>query len=210
MSDPFLFGGSSLPDELDAGVRSELEPSEQLLWVGQPRPSRFGRMALPFVLFGIPWTAFAIFWMAMASTGLFAGGGGAPNAGPFGFFVCFPLFGVPFVLIGLAMLSSPFWLRRKAKRTCYALTDRRAILWEAGLFGSMEVRSYSAENLTKIVRRDYADGSGDLVFEEPITLRSTNNSNTIASTQGHGFLGIDNVRAIEELLRKALLSGDGV
>ena len=60
--------------------------------------------------------------------------------GAFG--VLFPLFGLPFVMVGVGMLSSPFWLRRRAKRTCYALTDRRAILWEAGWFGSVEVRSY--------------------------------------------------------------------
>src|SRR3712207_4913094 len=115
-----------LPEEIDNRVRSELRDREHLVWAGQPRPSRVMRSAIPIVLFGIPWTAFAIFWMVVASGMLFGGfGGGGP--GPFGaFFSCFPLFGLPFVLVGLGMLSSPFWMYRRAKRTCYAVTDQRA------------------------------------------------------------------------------------
>lgn len=207
MSEPFLFGDSRLPDDLDARVRSELDRGEQLLWVGQPRPDRFARRAIPIALFGIPFTAFAIFWISMAS---FAAMKGVPNAGPLGVIgVCFPLFGVPFVLVGLGMLSSPFWAGRKAKRTCYALTDRRAILFDAGMFGSVEVRSYRPAELTKMFRREKADGSGDLIFEEQIQLRSGSHNSRTLRTQDRGYLGIDNVRAIEELVRKALLSDAG-
>jgi hypothetical protein len=42
--------------------------------------------------------------------------------------VLFPLFGVPFVLIGLGMLAAPYWMRRKAQNTVYALTDKRALI----------------------------------------------------------------------------------
>jgi hypothetical protein len=208
MSEQVLFGESNLPEELDARVRAELDSGEQLLWVGQPRPGRFARSAIPIVLFGIPWTAFAIFWMAGASGILFAGFRGQNNGPPgFGaFFACFPLFGLPFVLIGLGMLSSPYWLRRKAKRTCYALTDRRAILWEAGSFGSVQVLSYRPAELTKIRRVEYPDGTGDLVFEENIMIGPRNNGYSTTTRQRHGFMSIDHVRQVEELLRKALLS----
>lgn len=210
MSEQVLFGDSHLPDELDARVRSELDSDEQLLWVGQPRPSRFARSAIPLVVFGIPWTAFAVFWVAGAS-GILFGGFGGPVNGPAGlgaFFGCFPLFGVPFVLIGLWMLSSPYWLRRKAERTYYALTDRRAILWEAGWFGSVDVRSYRPAQLAKLRRTEHADGSGDLVFEETVTIGRNSDRQMTTSTQRHGFLAIDHVHQVEELLRKALLSSD--
>lgn len=210
MSEPFLFGDSRLPDELDARVRSELDHNEQLLWVGQPRPSRFARATIPTVLFGIPWTAFALLWTGMALWGLWGNAGAAQNAAPpLVFNVCFPLWGVPFILVGLGMLSSPFWARRKAKRTCYALTDRRAILFEAGAFRSVEVRSYRPAELTKMFRREKADGSGDLVFEELIRVRGVSDRNRTVNTQDRGYLGIENVREIEELVRKALLSGGG-
>lgn len=209
MSDPLLYGGASLPDELDARVRSELEDGEQLLWVGQPRPGRFARMSLPIVLFGIVWTAFSLFWITVASWMVFfKAAPGVNNAGwrIGGLFACFPLFGIPFVLIGLGMLSTPLLLRRRAKRTFYALTDRRAILWEAGAFGSMDVRSYRPAALKKMYRRDYNDGSGDLVFEETLVVRRTSSRGTPMNTQSHGFMGIDNVHEIEQLVRKALLS----
>jgi hypothetical protein len=210
MSEPFLYGDSRLPHELDARVRSELDHGEQLLWVGQPLPTRFARATIPIVLFGIPWTAFAILWTAMALW--FAGGGvPIPQAGLGAIFsICFPLWGVPFILIGLGMLTSPFWARRKAKRTCYALTDRRALLFVAGAFRSVEVRSYRPADLRKMFRRENADGSGDLVFEEVMQVRSSNQGGRTTTTQARGFLGIDNVREIEELLRKALLSDSGV
>jgi hypothetical protein len=203
MSEPFLYGDSRLPDELDERVRSELKDGEQLLWVGQPRPGRFVRQALPVVLFGIPWTAFALFWTGMA-TWMVWGNAGAPAGPGILFRACFPLMGIPFILVGLGMLSSPFWARRKAKRTCYALTDRRAVLFEAGAFKSVEVRSYHPAALTKMFRRENADGSGDLVFEEITQWRRTNRGGRITNIQAHGFLGIDNVREIEELVRKAL------
>lgn len=207
MSDLLLYGGSTLPDELDARVRSELDAGEQLLWVGQPAANRFVLRAIPLALFGIPFTAFAVLWISMAS---FGAGMGVANAGPLGFIgVCFPLFGVPFILVGLGMLSSPLWAGRRAKRTCYALTDRRAILFEAGMFRSVEVRSYRPAELTKMFRREKADGGGDLVFEEQIHLRSGGHNSRTLRTQDRGFLGIDNVRKIEELVRKALLSVGG-
>jgi hypothetical protein len=192
VSEFFLYGGSSRPDEFDAMVRSELNHGEQSLWLGQPRPSRFARQTIPLVLFGIPFTAFAILWTTMATWGA---GNGVANAGAPAFFsVCFPLWGVPFILIGLGMLSSPFWFRRMAKRTCYALTDHRAILYEGGAFGGVEVRSYVPASLTRMVRREFADGTGDLAFEEQLQLRRSGNSGTTVSKKAHGFLAIDSVR----------------
>jgi hypothetical protein len=208
MSDSHLFGDSRLPEALDARVRSELDQGEQLLWVGQPLLHRVVRISIPIVIFGIVWTAFALVWIVAASIPMFFGLGALNNArlNVGGLFICFPLFGVPFVLIGLGLLGSPIWLRRLAKNNCYALTDRRAIIWQSGLWGSVEVRSYRPADLTKIIRRDYADGSGDLVFEEQMVFHRSGDSGSMVSTQQRGFLGIANVREIEELLRKALLA----
>jgi hypothetical protein len=206
MSEPRLFGDSSLPEPLDTRVRSELGEGEQLLWVGQPNPGRQARAAIPLVLFGIPWTAFALFWTAVSS-GILLGGFGGPDGGPgmfLAFFACFPLCGLPFVVIGLGLLSSPYWLWRRAKKVCYALTDRRAITWEPRWFGGVAVRSYGPSQLTKIRRTEYPDGSGDLVFEEIITYGRDSDGYTTTSRQRNGFLSIANVREVEELLRKAL------
>jgi hypothetical protein len=197
MADGLLYGNTDLPPELDARVRAELQRDEQLLWVGQPLPGRFARSGCFLALFGVPFTAFALFWMGVASIGVFAGGG---------LFACFPLFGLPFLAVGLGMLTSPYWLRQKAKRTCYALTGRRAIVWNAGWWGSVEIRSYEPSQLTRIRRVEYPDGSGDLVFEELITLGTDSDGHRTSNTRRYGFMAIQRVHEVEELLRKALLS----
>ncbi len=198
MANAFLFGDGDFPPELDARVRSELQRDERLLWVGQPLPGRFARGGCILALFGLPFTAFALFWTAGAA---FAAGSIS------GLFSCFALFGVPFLVVGFGMLSSPYWLRQKAKRTCYALTDRRAIVWNAGWFGSVEIRGYGPGQLTRIRRVEYPDGCGDLVFEEFTTLGTDSDGHPTSSTRRYGFMAIQRVHEVEELVRKVLLSG---
>jgi hypothetical protein len=111
--------------------------------------------------------------------------------------MAFPLFGVPFILIGLGMLSSPYWLARKAKNTCYILTDRRAIIVDGGVFGSRTIHSFQPERLTAMSRTERKDGSGDLVFEQFTTRQGSGHTTT-----RRGFIAIDNVRDVEELVNQ--------
>ena len=177
---------SLLPIRLGTLVEREVEEGEHILWLAQPRAGRFAMRTLPVVLFGIPWTAFAIFWMAGAS------GFKIPDFKEG--FDFFPLFGVPFVLIGLGMLSAPLWAIRKAKGTAYVITERRAIIFEGGL--STKVRSFGPEQLGGIERRERADGSGDIIIERSVT-QGQNGQTTEA-----GFFGIPNVQETERLLRE--------
>jgi len=116
---------SAAGHELDSMIRAELQPSETITWTAGPNPRRMARKAWFLVLFGIPWTGFAIFWM-IGAAGFklpdFSSGEGIAH-------VCFSLFGLPFVLIGLAMLSAPYWAARKAAATAYVITNRRVILF---------------------------------------------------------------------------------
>lgn len=202
MSQTPLFMNSALPPDLDDRVRGELTAGERLLWVGQPNPRRAAKVGWFITLFGIPFAGFALFWMTTASN-MLRGFGNAP--GPFRWFsLLFPLFGIPFFLAGLGMLTAPYWLARKARRTCYALTDRRAIVFDAGWRGGLTVYSYGPDDLTKQYRREHADGGGDLVFEEITTVNRTSDGPSTTTTK-RGFLAIDDVRAVETLLRKALL-----
>ncbi|MDX2200053.1 MAG: hypothetical protein SF069_13915 [Phycisphaerae bacterium] len=164
----------------------------------QPIPGRMARMTLPIVLFAIPWTAFAVFWTAAAGWGTSKAETGA------GFFGFFPLFGVPFILIGLGMLASPFWARRNARRSAYVLTDRRAILIAAGWSGSVTVRSFGPDRLTDLRRRQHADGSGDLVFAEDVH-RDSEGARHSADV---GFLAIREVKAVEGMVRALVQKGE--
>src|SRR6266404_1761012 len=109
---------NQVPQGLREKVDRELESGERVEWLQMPVPRYFTPAATAGFLFGIPWTAFAIFWTAGAAWGT------SKATGP-GFFNAFPLFGLPFILIGLGMLSGPLWAYRKALKTVYVITNRR-------------------------------------------------------------------------------------
>lgn len=184
---------TQLPAPLRALVEAELASGERVTWAEQPIPGRLARSALPIMLFAIPWTLFALFWIggAWAAT---SRGGGADQL--------FPLFGLPFVLVGVAMLSSPYWAARSAKRTAYVLTDRRAIVMRSEWTG-MTVRSFEREKLGDLRRTQDADGSGDLVFTQDVQ-----SGRRGVTTTDVGFLAIPDVKAAEERVR-ALAGGSG-
>ena len=56
-----------------------------------------------------------------------------------------------------------------------------------------------------MARIERSDGSGDLVFEEVLTFSSTSEG-TQSHTTRRGFLSIDKVREIEDLVRQTLVS----
>ena len=182
---------SSLPPDIANLVESELRSGERVAWTGQPIPSLFARRSIRIVLFGIPWTAFALFWMAGAS------GFKVPDFSN-GIFGIFPLFGLPFVLIGFGLLSSPYWMRRKALKIAYVITDQRAIVFAGGTWGSTTIRSFDPERLKDIRRVQKSDGTGDLIFER------TWSSNGDGGRQftDHGFLAIADVREVEVMITR--------
>lgn len=197
-----LFLDSSLPIDLENRVQSELRDGERLLWVGQPIPARYARKGIPVMIFGGVFTTFAAFWIVMAlGMGAFAGGRGFGWVG-----LIFPLFGVPFVLVGMGMLTAPRWMKKMAAQTFYAVTDQRVILWEAGLFGRMEVRSYDPSQLKSIRRVEYANGEGDLVLEESITYGRDSDGDRTRHVKRHGLMAIGQAREVEELIHRALVA----
>jgi hypothetical protein len=181
---------NSLPQDVSRLVDAELRNGERIAWTGQPIPSRFARRSIGIVLFGIPWTAFALFWIAGASGFKmpdFSHGSGI-----------FPLFGLPFVLIGFGMLSSPYWMLRKARRTAYVITDQRAIVLAGGAFGSTTIRSFDPDRLNDIRRVQKPDGTGDLIFER--TWASDGDAGR--QSTDHGFLAIAGVRDVEGFITR--------
>src|SRR5262249_45906502 len=95
-----------------------------------------------------------------------------------------------------------------AARTCYALTDRRALILSLGAFGALEVKSFRPDALGAMKRVEYADGSGSLVFEEVPYAYTDSQRHSPAGLRQVGFLGINDVRAVEELLWRTLLGSD--
>jgi hypothetical protein len=184
-----------LPVELASLVDAELAKGERVIWVGQPIPWRFARSSIPTVLLGIPFTAFACFWIAAASGFRF------PDfSKPQGLF---PLFGVLFVLVGLGMLLSPLWMLYRAGRIVYAVTDRRALVIERGILGQATVRSFEPARLTDVTRIQYADGSGNLVFlREYRPDRRYGADGRRGRFVEVGFLAVPDVKEVEDRIRE--------
>lgn len=177
----------NIPRHLADKVARELEPDEQIAWIDMPIPRFFTPASTSAFVFAIPWTAFSLFWIAGAS------GFRIPdfNDG----FDLFPLFGVPFTLIGIALLSSPIWAYRKASKTVYVITDRRAVSFDGGR--SMTIRSYLPQDLKDVYRKEKSSDEGDVI----IARRAWRDSDGDQQTEELGFLRIKNPKQVERLIR---------
>ncbi|MDB5387120.1 MAG: hypothetical protein JWM11_2766 [Planctomycetaceae bacterium] len=175
----------AIPATLKEILMRELDRDENLLWSAVPKPVFFNGPTTSAFLFAIPWTAFSVFWTVGAA------GFKIPqfNQGE----ELFPLFGIPFFLIGIGLLSAPLWAYRSSLKTVYAITDRRAITVEGGM--SYTIRSYRPEKLTEIFRREHQDGTGDII----ITRIAWKNSED-KQMQELGFLRIRDAKNVEAML----------
>ncbi len=184
-----------LSPELRTLVDNELDHDEKIVWLGRPDPKAAGRGYLPIQLFAIPWTAFSIFWICGAA------GFKIPDFKQG--FDFFPLFGIPFLLIGIGMLTAPIWGKRLASQSVYVLTNRRAILFKKEFTG-MSIRSFKPDQLRSLERKQHADGSGDLIFTQEVTGHGDNGPH-IGKV---GFLGVANVKQVEDLVEQLAASSD--
>ena len=77
------------------------------------------------------------------------------------------------------------------------ITDQRAVILSEGLRGRTRVESYAPEQLQSIAREQNSDGSGDIIF----VTRAWRDSDGDRRTQRIGFLGVPDVKAVEEHIR---------
>lgn len=179
---------SDMPPHLKERLQRELKVGEKLIWVGRPNVYRMTMRALPIWLFFVPWTGFSLFFMSM--TRHVEGTSGSRN-------IMF-LFSVLFFLAGVAGLTGPFWARRKAKLTVYAITNRRAMTIEGS--SAVTVKSYRPGDFSNPSKRVCSDGSGDLI------LRTVHyrNSDGDKQTEEEGFFAIEGVWKVEQLIDKLI------
>lgn len=175
-----------IPRKFQALVDAELRPGERVVWFGQPIPWMFARRYVGVFLFGIFWLALLVFLAWDFLDGDVKGSALLPVLG----------FLVPFTLAGVAMLSSPFWMRRKARRTVYLITNQRAMLFDPSLWGSMTIRTFEPARLLNLRRVQHANGAGDLIFERIWT----KDSDGMNQSTDHGFLAIDDVKTVEDII----------
>ena len=103
---------AQIPQGLKEKVDRELQPDERILWMDIPIPTFFTPESTKIFIFDIFFTSFAVFWTFGAA------GFAIPNleevSNPFQFIsILFPLFGLPFILIGLFLLLNPLFCIRQ-------------------------------------------------------------------------------------------------
>lgn len=141
--------------------QEQLLKGEDILWSGQPDPNvTFTTMDIFLIPFSLFWGGFAIFWEILVL--IFPRG---VDYGDFNFVahLIFPLFGIPFVIIGLYLMFGRFIYKKwKKRRTYYAVTNKRLIsLSKAWGQHFQEANIKSISGLGKKVR---SDGIGTLTF----------------------------------------------
>lgn len=120
------------------------------------RIARIDPKSFGIYLFAVPWTAFALLWTTLAAAGASAFDGVGVLAW------ALPLFGLPFIAVGVIMMAAPFYGYHTAAKTLYAVTDRRLVRLTLGR--SLKVHSIPGERLGEMQRSERPDGSGTLSF----------------------------------------------
>lgn len=212
-----MLSNLKIPIKLRRTIDRELQPGERLRWVEQPIARFFTASSVRTSLFGVLWTAIALFWSGGVlgfrwpdlSKGLQAK-------------TVFALVGLAFAVIGLELILTPFWSWHRARHTAYLVTDQRALTIQAGR--STEIRSFSADQLSQLERRERADGSGDVIIGKEIVMpmldsteiagRSESQAGPVdpdpttarlmaqAPSREIGFLNVRNPRESERALRQ--------
>lgn len=177
----------TLPPSISDAVQREVQ-GESILWAGSPSPWGYARRHWKTALFGIPFTAFAVFWEFGVATTSRKGDSSYPW-----FFI---LWGLMFVGFGLSMLLAPFWTAWTARNVLYVVTDKRAIIFEKPFF--LKIRSFSPLVASGYERVSRGGPSGDLVFMQ--VQRKGGKGSTY--TVDVGFLGLPECSNAETAIKQ--------
>lgn len=174
-------------------IQPDIGPSERLLWADKPLSRmRHAQSLMPKALLGVPFLGFALFWTYSAS--------GLLRQGPFPpedwIDLFFPMFGIPFILVGAGMLLSPVWAAVRARWMIYAVTNKRLIIKQT--FPLNKVRSWQISQIDTLDRRGPAEGIGDLIFAEEVRVNHLRGE----SIKKIGFWGIEDPKRLEDEIRK--------
>lgn len=181
---------TELPVQDREWVERVLGVDEQLLLVQKPMTSLW-KPGYAYRMF------FALLWngaLVLSYYGLASHWQDAADRLPI---LVFSVILLPFVLVGVGFLISPWWERELDRCTVYVLTDKRALVLRPSTFRRRPVaRSYPlAHDLIKEVR-EYGRGCGDIVMEQ------------FWAHGGHciplGFLFVQNVRELEYVIHTHL------
>lgn len=152
---------TALPPEAIATIEAETQ-GETVRWAGKPDAGRAFRYGFAIYTMGIPWSALTFTLFGFLVAAVFSGN--PPNRAVHNFEYLAVgaalIFTGAFAAVGVAMLATPFYVWWKARRTVYAITDKRILTIVTG--HTMEVSAISGDKILKLERKEKRDGSGTL------------------------------------------------
>jgi hypothetical protein len=203
----------NFPAELKKKAVAALGTNERLVWLGQPAPTLAFRRSLGWIAGGAVialitlWSFFGGFGAGAAHNAAKGGGKAAakPPASSQGYVI-----GGIFLLGSIGAMVVPWWRRRAAQNTCYALTNRRALVFKPGLFGESN-ESYTPLEVASLRRSDswIFAGGGDVIFRTVTVISHSRSSRGVSSSSvrriHYGFLAVPNVKEVEKRVRETLV-----
>ena len=180
------------PGDAQLRAQSELQSGESLYWTGTADPARAALSALPAAIFGIPFAGFALFWISQAYHATSAMSKSSHNAFTSGFQV-FPLFGLPFLLVGVGIILAPLWAFLRGGSTVYAVTNQRVMVITGT--STRSVKSFTPADILSVEHRERPDGSGDIVL---VTNAMTRGNNNFVSPVKVALCGVPNVKQVAQ------------
>jgi hypothetical protein len=156
-------------------IQPHLVPGEHLLWTGQPDARRMTRnYVLPGVgAAAVVFVVLGIMGVNLPALLLFSG-----------------------AMAAVSLFMGLFWIYPDSRRTLYVLTNQRILIMNTkrgNLIG--ELHTNDIGNIQSFARKD---GSGDLFFANEQYRRSRRRG----KTRHFGFVGIDDVRTVEQQVSK--------
>lgn len=173
-----------IPKEILERVESELLPDEDLLWVGQPYPTRF-------------------LWITSYKTHPLLSSTIAAGIG----LVIAALFSGSLLLLALsitalvlaAIIGGIAQQIYRANKTIYAISNQRALI-----IYDNQVETFGAKDLQSIVKKTKSKGQGDIIFRKDSQSKITPSAYGLMlhrqEETERGFLGIENPNHVELLL----------
>jgi hypothetical protein len=182
-----------LPNNLRRRLEEELEFNESIRWLEQPIPRFFTRsssgICLALLISLIMFSLIALQQFKQSQNT------GIPLLEMVGFVgIIVACFTIIVLLILLILVPLITWV--EARRSVYVITDQRALILVAG--ATTTVHSFVAPELRVISRREYRDGSGDVI----VYIHKSKDYDGDIQTQEFGFKQIRQPRAFEQMLRR--------
>ena len=154
-----------------------LEPGEEVLWQGRPRPYVFVLRGMPSMFFGATWSILGALW--------YHGSGGLTQTPFEGWWKILPFVPLPFIAAGWSFFFYPINLGARARHTWYFVTNRRVIIarWHSTKPVELQVFARKDMGAPQVVKR--FDGLYELVL-----LRSAQERPFLVPRLESGFFGI--------------------